>query len=169
MNFPDKQCNPALARAYNARATALMEEIVDFLQIHYRTSNREEPYWKAVRRDTKLSDWLRERMELWQCRFPDMDDTGSHTLFDFSNFIYALLPKGYFAKIHPPLENSIRREDWQAYGRELNDRVTKMLNSLPSHYELLTAIRAGVSSPKKESRTSIGTFGQPEAPVFVRG
>ena len=40
MNFPDKQCNPALARAYNARATALMEEIVDFLQIHYRTSNR---------------------------------------------------------------------------------------------------------------------------------
>ena len=31
-----------------------------------------------------------------------MDDTGSHTLFDFSNFIYALLPKGYFAKIHPP-------------------------------------------------------------------
>ena len=52
MNFPDRDCNPTLAKAYNARSTALMEEIVDYLQIIYATSNRTEPYWVAVREQT---------------------------------------------------------------------------------------------------------------------
>jgi flavin-dependent dehydrogenase len=149
MNFPDKNCSPALAKAYNSSSTALMEEIVNFLQLFYRTSNREEPYWEAVRKETRLSDWLREMMELWRCRFPDLDDAHSHRLFDFSNYIYILYPKGYFANVFAPLEDSISVEDWQNYGRALNYEVARLVKSLPSHYELLTAIRAGTAGPKK--------------------
>lgn len=160
MNFPDRQCNPALAKAYNERSTALMEEIVDFLQLFYRTSNREEPYWQAVRRDTKLSDWLSDKLELWRCRFPDLDDTHNNNLFDFSNYIFVLYPKGYFANIQSPLEGSIRREDWQAFGQELKTNVTKLINTLPSHYELLTHIRAAGAAPKNELKMPPGVFAQ---------
>jgi tryptophan halogenase len=160
MNFPDKQCNPALAKAYNALSTSLMNEIIDFLQINYRTSNREEPYWQAVRTETKLSDELRDKLELWRCRFPDLNDTSHHNLFDFSNYIYVLSPKGYFAKIHSPLEASIRREDWQAFGQELKAKTTKLINILPAHYELLTSIRNGGSAPKNELRLPAGAFAQ---------
>ena len=154
MNFPDKNCNPALAKAFNARSTSLMEEIVNFLQLNYRTSNREEPYWQAVRNDTMLSDWLREMMDLWQCRFPDLDDANGHSLFDFSNFTYVLYPRGYFAKIQPPLDGSIRLEDWQAYGRNLKTNITNLINTLPSHYELLTHIRERGSLSRNELRLS---------------
>jgi Tryptophan halogenase len=145
MNYPDTQCSPALAKAYNARVTALMEEIVDFLQLVYVTSNRTEPYWVAVREEARLSDWLREKLELWRFRFPDLNDTLKNMLFDSSNFLYVLYPKGYFAKTHSPLDRLTRLEDWQAFGRELKEITAKHLRTLPSHYDLLTNIRASAS------------------------
>jgi tryptophan halogenase len=162
MNFPDKQCSPALAKAYNAYSTDLISEIIDFLQVNYRTSNREEPYWRAVQHDTVLSDWLREKLELWQVRYPDMDDTHDFYLFDFSNFIYVMYSKGYFAKIRPPLDSSVRREDWQAYGRDLNSKLSKLLAILPSHYELLTSIRAKASSRNGHAPVPLPAFVQNE-------
>ena len=150
MNFPDKEYSPALAKAYNARSTALMEEIVDFLQALYLTSNRTEPYWVAVREETRVSDWLCEKLELWQHRFPDLDDTHKNVLFDFSNFIYVMLPKGYFANIRSPLERIIRFDDWKAFGQRLDAEQTRLLATLPSHYDLLTSIRATTSRPEYE-------------------
>jgi hypothetical protein len=119
-----------------------MEEIVDFLQLNYRTSNRPEPYWRAAREETRLSDWLQEKMQLWRIRFPDFDDTYKNVLFSFQSFIYTLLPKNYFANVKAPLNDTIRREDWQAYGRNLHTNVNSMMGSLPSHHQLLTALRA---------------------------
>jgi tryptophan halogenase len=156
MNFPDKQCSPALAKAYNERATALIEEIIDFLQINYLTSNRREPYWAAIREETRRSDWLLEKMELWQHRYPDLDDTYGKLLFDFSNFIYTLYPKGYFAKIHAPLENTIRLDDWKNFGQQLNKDVNTLTASLPSHYDLLTHIRSAGSLKSTDLRNSLG-------------
>jgi tryptophan halogenase len=159
MNFPDKQCSPPFANAYNARSTALNADIIDFLQVLFRTSNREEPYWQAVRKDTKLSDWLQDKLELWRYRLPDLDDTYDKRLFDFSNYIYVLYPKGYFANIVGPIEGSIRHEHWQGYGRALKGEVAKLMNRLPSHYELLTAIRTGRSAPKNALRMPLGNAG----------
>jgi hypothetical protein len=68
MNFPDKQCSPALAKEYNARAAQLTEEILDFLQMIYVTSNRTEPYWIAVREETRRSEWLRDKLEVWRLK-----------------------------------------------------------------------------------------------------
>jgi hypothetical protein len=157
MNFPDKQCSPALAKAFNQRSTTLIEEIIDFLQVNYLTSNRAEPYWAAFRQETQRSDWLREKMELWQYRYPDYDDTYGKALFDFSNYIYALYPKGYFSKIHPALENTIRLEDWKKFGQELTKNVNKLVATLPSHYDLLTHIRSAGSLKSTNLRSSLGS------------
>jgi tryptophan halogenase len=160
MNFPDKHCSPALAQAYNERSSALMEEIVDFLQVNYRTSNREEPYWKAVRTETRLSDWLKFKLELWRHRLPDLDDTWDRRLFDFGNYIYALSPKGYFSDIKFPLDGSVRADHWQAFGRDLKTKVKKMSDTLPGHYELLKAIRATAAGAKNNSQLPVGIFAQ---------
>lgn len=148
MNFPDRDCSPALANAYNSCSTALMEEIVDFLQLHFFTSNREEVYWKAYRSETKLSDWLADKLELWKYRFPDLDDTHNNNLFDFSSYIYVLAPKGHFAKFKSPLDATLRVEDWQAYGREVRRKGDTLLKILPNHYDLLRAIGSEVFSRK---------------------
>jgi len=167
MNFPDKQCSPALAKAYNACSAALLEEIVDYLQMTYATSNRPEPYWLAAR-ETPRSDWLRDKMELWRLRFPDMDDTYEARLFGWSTYIIVLLSSGYLAKAHSPLENAIRFEDWQAYGQNLKSQVTNLLPKLPSHYELLTAIRAGTSKPAHEFGLPAGPPGRTDLLALLR-
>lgn len=167
MNFPDKGCSPSLARAYNSTMTALVEEVFDFLQLHYVTSNREDPYWRAVR-ETKLSDWLSEKMELWRYRLPDLDDTHKNVLFDFSNYIFALMPKGYFAKAHSPLDETVRFEDWQDYGRSINAKANQFLNILPSHFDLLTAIRERRSHPQSELRLPADLLGNVGTPFFGR-
>jgi tryptophan halogenase len=160
MNFPDKHCSPALAKAYNARSTSLMEEIVDFLQLNYLTSNRTEPYWVAAREETRRSDWLRDKLELWHNRFPDLDDTHKNALFDFSNFIYVLYPKGYFANAYSPVERMIRQEDWQAFGSNLKTTTTRLLGTLPSHYDLLTHIRAAKPARTDAINLPIGNLGR---------
>jgi tryptophan halogenase len=152
MNFPDKQCSPALAKAYNARATRLIEEIVDFLQMVYVTSNRTEPYWIAVREETRRSEWLRDRLELWRCRVPDLDDSYDATLFEHSNYTYVLYPRGYFAKLDSPLSGSILPDHWKAFGQDLKQQITTLLAALPSHYDLLTNIRALRPLPSPQLR-----------------
>lgn len=158
MNFPDKQCNPALAKAFNDRSSALMEEIVDFLQLNYVTSNRSDPYWMAVRKEGRLSDWLRDKLELWRLRLPDLDDTNKNMLFDFANMIYALYPKGYFAKTDTPLERLAASEDWKAYGQDLKAKIARLQSVLPSHYDLLTHIRASKSTSLNNPRVARGAF-----------
>jgi flavin-dependent dehydrogenase len=146
-NFPNKDCNPALAKAYNACSTALMEEIVDYLQINYITSNRKEPYWVAVREQTRRSEWLQDKMELWRVRFPDFDDSYEKRLFSYFQYTYVLLSSGYLANVRFPLEHAIRIEDWQAFGRDLKAQAAKLSATLPSHYDLLTNIREQRSAP----------------------
>src|ERR1051325_10487993 len=151
MNFPDKQCDPNLAKAYNACSTGLIEEIVDYLQISYLTSNRAEPYWVAVR-ETPPSEWLREKMELWRQRLPDLDDTYSNRLFSLFQYVYVLVSSDCLAKARFPLDDAIRLEDWRAFGRDLKGQVNRHLATFPSHYELLTQIRNSENAPAKLSR-----------------
>lgn len=152
MNFPDKQCSPVLAKAYNARAAALIEEIVDFLQMTYATTHRPEPYWTAVREEVSFSDWLRDRVELWRHRFPDGYDTLTNKLFGDGTYLMLLLSKGFLGNAYFPLEGAIRFEDWMAYGQSLKAQTNQLLATLPSHYELLTSIRAGAARPSQSLR-----------------
>ena len=168
MNFPNKQCSPALAKAYNARSSGLMEEIVDYLQAIYVSSNRTDPYWAAAREESSRSDWLRDKLELWRLRLPDLDDTYNNTLFSFSTYVNVLLSNGYLAKVRFPLDQLIRLDDWKAYGQNLKAELTKVLPILPSHYELLTAIRAEGSKPRNELGIPIGAFGQNDPLELLR-
>jgi len=145
INFPDKQCSPEFANAFNSRAASLMEEIVDFLQVLFVTTNRTEPYWLAAREETRRSDWLKEKLALWRRRFPHPEDTYENRLFDFGLYTFSLYPRGYFAKIHPPLEGSIKLQDWNGFGQHLQAQVQQLLRMLPSHHDLLTSIRASPS------------------------
>src|SRR5262249_184843 len=138
-------------------STALMEEIVDYLQTIYITSNRTEPFWLAAREETPRSEWLREKMELWRLRFPDLDDLYDNRIFSLFQYTWVLLSSGYLAKVRFPLEDSIRIEDWQAFGRDLKNQIARHSAMLPSHYELLTHIR---TAPPDLSRVLAAAIGR---------
>ncbi len=151
-HFPDRTASPALASRYNALMTGLYEEIRDFIQMHYYTSNRSEPYWVAAR-EAPLPDTLRERLELWRVRLPDDTDSRPNSLFKYWNYTVVMQPKGFFKGLRFPLDGSLSRDHWDKFGRDLEAYKRELMRVLPDHYELLTDIRSykpvTASAPRK--------------------
>jgi tryptophan halogenase len=62
--LPERDCNDALRRAYNARMAAVYDEVRDFIVLHYLLSEREEPFWRDAR-NVPLPDTLRESLAVY--------------------------------------------------------------------------------------------------------
>jgi tryptophan halogenase len=145
-HFPDKECSPALANRYNHLINTLYGEIRDFIQTHYLTSNRPEPFWKAAR-NVPLSETLEANLDLWQHRLPEAVDLRSNTLFTNWNYIFVLAQKDFFKGKTFPLEGSITPGPWRQFSRSLQEEVAHFKRTLPKHYDLLAAIRNEGSVP----------------------
>lgn len=158
-HLPDRQVNPAFAQRYNKLMESLHDEVRDFIVSHYYTSNRPEPFWHASRSDIVVPDSLQENLDLWRHALPSSTDTSGCRLFNYWNYTYTLLPKGYFEGRHFPLEGATSRSHWDRFGARLAQTKAEMLPVLPNHYDLLTHIREGASAPAAKA-------GPP--PEFVR-
>ena len=148
MNFPTKAFEPVLAQQYNALISNLYETIRDFVQLHYLSSNRFEPYWRTVRSDMKISDTLHSRMDLWRHRLPEEYDTRGDPIFAYWSYIYILQPKGYFRSRGYAIDPAITQADWNIYCRGLERFKQESLASLPDHYEMIRAIRSNAPLPR---------------------
>jgi len=110
---------------YNDEVGAIMDNIRDFIALHYITDRRDTPFWQAVA-ETPLPESLEKNLRMWKTRMPTTDDMTSYTrkvlfneynyaivmhglgLFDNSKILqqYEMMPDG--AKQH--VENSIQHK-----------------------------------------------------------
>lgn len=83
----------AIADRYNANFNERWSRIRDFLQLHYRMSQRRDTaYWRAVTEEVPLSDRLTHLLEEWKYRDPVLNDFGHHMeLFPPASYLYILL------------------------------------------------------------------------------
>ena len=94
------------------------------------------------------------------------DTPGNHLFNDWS-YLFCLYGKGYFDGIEFPAEGSVNRADWSEYTRQLDAAKHRLVQGLPSHRDLMTAIRR---EPAPAGRS--GTVGLPGAalrPVISSG
>jgi tryptophan halogenase len=140
--FPDKTFNPTVIKRYNELTNSMYNEILDFITMHYYTSNRTDtPFWVAHREDINISDSLRENLELWKHNLPSETDIRGAVLFNHESYKDMLYGKGYFDNVHFPIEAVLEKEDWVNYSRNLEKEKQAAIQHLPSNYELLTHIR----------------------------
>ena len=96
--FPD-QGRPAalMAARFNASMTALFEEILDFINLHYCLSRRHDTaFWQEVQRAEHTTPRLRERLRLWRHKpvsARDFDET--LRLFSPQSYEFILYGMGY--------------------------------------------------------------------------
>jgi flavin-dependent dehydrogenase len=140
-NFPDRAVNPVLAERYNDEMGELFRNIVDFILLHYRTANRDEPFWRAAREDSRLTDSLAEKLEQWRCVLPSERDVPRTNLFASWSFIYVLYEKGWFDGVSFPLEGSLDKAGWDSFQRQMTEIRRTLRETLPGHYEFLKALR----------------------------
>ena len=142
--FPDASFPPVLAERYNQRTAQLFDEIIDYIVLHYRLSNRSDtPYWRAQREEIEVPDTLAENLRIWKHTLPVRGDLRSTNFFDPGTYTAALFGKGFYAggELHP--ERDLAAGEWAALTRTIDQAHRRALAALPGHRALLTAIHEG--------------------------
>ena len=83
---------------YNKEVGAIMDNIRDFIALHYISPRRDTPFWQAVAQ-MPLPESLENNLAMWKDRMPtadDLTDTTKKVLFNEYNFAIVLHGLGLF-------------------------------------------------------------------------
>ncbi len=132
--FPDRGFNPANIDAYNRLTSMQMEQVRDFIILHYVANERPEPFWRRVAA-MDIPDSLRLKIDLFRSngrlfRFED-------ELFSENSWIAVLLGQGIMPAHWDPLVDTID----PALVRHNLDRLrtvfARAADAMPSHGDFI--------------------------------
>jgi hypothetical protein len=92
--------NNETIKTYNKLFDSMMDNIRDFIILHYMTKKTNTNFWKDVS-NIKIPNSLEERLKIWKHRLPvdeDFEDYSEWRIFKPSNFIYMLSAINFFDK-----------------------------------------------------------------------
>lgn len=152
--WPDADFSETVIDKFNEVMEDLQLEVRDFISLHYRLNNRDDPYWRAARTDMRISDELAGNFERWRRTAPSDRDHPDALLFpDVSNQI-CLFGKGFYdvdtdmaarPEIHADgplnLESFANPETWSRFSEHLLAQKKRLVAQLPDHRALVTTIR----------------------------
>lgn len=157
--WPDTDFSPAVAGQFNKVMQTLQDEVRDFICLHYRLGNRQEPYWLAARNDLKTPEGLAEDLERWRMTLPNERDHPEAQLFPNQSYQYCLFGKGFYDADGDPaarpdlsaapqlsLEAFSSPLDWARFSEFLLAQKQKMVAELPDHRALVAAIRGSAET-----------------------
>jgi tryptophan halogenase len=131
--------------SYNKSFTNIMENIRDFIVLHYMTNKTESDFWKDLV-DSEIPDSLGQKLEIWHNKLPipeDFNDTSDYALFRHDNFTVVMDGLNLFNKdaIKQEYENSY--DDIKADADETIKKHLEFEKSVEtfSHKEVISLIR----------------------------
>lgn len=139
--------NEEVIEKYNIKFREIVENIRDFIVLHFVCPRRDTEFWRKVA-DTKLPETLEKNLKIWKHRLPIEDDIAGfngYNLFRALHFLLVLHGLNLFDK------ESIQRE-FYSIGVDLQTDAARLANELSfsnrleqeetlTHKEMLTLIR----------------------------
>ncbi len=156
--FPDKSLNPSLREKFNERIAYMMDDVRDFIVLHYCTTYREDtPFWKANKFDLKIPDSLQTLIEIYKAgspiKIPYTTEFGYNQSFDAgfdrfwtnSNYLAILAGMNYLPDSILPIlrhkQDSIDKAE--IIFNSVQATTKTLLEELPSHYAYICNLYAG--------------------------
>ncbi|MBL7726984.1 MAG: tryptophan 7-halogenase [Dinghuibacter sp.] len=153
--FPNKTIDPVLREKFNERVAYMVEDVKDFIVMHFVTSPREDTaYWRANKHEAKIPDSLKQILALQKAGIPIRKsyannemlyasfEAGFDRFWTNSNYQCVLAGVNYLPDGYLPLLN--HRGDIVQKGeqliRSIQSRSSKMVKALPTQYEYLSSI-----------------------------
>ncbi len=123
----------ALSKSFNKRMNRLYDEVVEYLNLHYCLTNRDDTdFWVDVQKSEHILSELRDKLALWKVKPVSQADFGSNNhLFPVTSYEYILYGMGFkptnlpFTSKKPP---------------NISHPVKLGLSKLPTHQELIDRI-----------------------------
>ncbi len=92
VHFPTRECPEPLAESYNGAMGRLYEHILEFIVLHYCTTQREDTeFWRANKHNIDIPERLKAQLETWRYRAPNaFDNESGFDFFHHTSFHYVL-------------------------------------------------------------------------------
>ncbi len=140
--FPDSDFAPVLAKRYNDRTEAFYDEVVEYIALHYRRSQRtDSEYWRIQREEMRIPDRLRENLELWRETLPVRADVLPTNYFDHNTYTAALFGTGFYPGASLKPGRVIDRGEWENTKAMIEQTHRGALAGLPKHRALVERLR----------------------------
>jgi tryptophan halogenase len=132
--MPDKRFNPAERSTYNRLTALQIEQVRDFIILHYNANERPEPFWQQ-RRLMEIPDSLRERIELFRSkgrifRFED-------ELFGEANWLSVLLGQGIEPSAWDPMVDALDTAEAARRVAGMRRAIRETALRLPTHQDYI--------------------------------
>ena len=148
--FPDRDCDPALSRRFNTVFGGDMDDIKDFLILHYHaTHDKPEPLWEHCRHMT-LPDTLLAKEAHYRRAGRLM--LGTDDLFRDASWLAVLNGQGIHAQDYNPLADALDAAANRAQLQQIADVVARAAPTLPKHDAAIAQIMGAAEVPRVASR-----------------
>lgn len=138
--FPDRDCDQRLAAEFNRLFSLDMDNIKDFLILHYHaTEGRTEPLWEYCR-NMPIPDSLAGRIEDFRRSGRLM--LGSDELFKETSWVAVLLGQGIESAGYHPLADTLDSDLNAAQLAQIEQVIARSAPTLPLHEKILMSIVA---------------------------
>jgi tryptophan 7-halogenase len=133
--FPTGDYSPSLVKKYNDEARFEIEEVRDFIILHYKaTARSDSAFWNTCR-EMAVPESLMERLELFissgRVRY-DQKET-----FTDSSWVSVLLGQGLVPKDYNPIVDIITQADLGKYIKRVKMDISTATDSMPKHEEYI--------------------------------
>ena len=135
--FPAVGIDPAEVRQFNNETTAEIEQIRDFIILHYKVTQRgDSPYWRACR-DMDIPDSLAHKIELFSSNARAVRD--NNEMFRERSWAAVLLGQGSKPVGYHPFVDNLSDAQLANLVSEIRTNVQRIVASSPAHGEFLEA------------------------------
>ena len=116
---------------FNDQQFADMEQIRDFLVLHYKvTQRRDSPFWRHCA-DMAIPNSLEQKIELFR-------ETGrvfrkNEELFAENSWVQVMMGQGIMPETYHPIAAKLQPDELEKFLSMLRDNVTKTVAALPTH------------------------------------
>jgi len=153
-HFPEKDMDPRLQDHFNERVAFMVDDIRDFIVMHYAITNREDSaFWRTCKEELPLSDTLKETLDLYMSGVPVKLSYSGEAIYKHfdasfdrfwtnSNYLAILVGMGKVPDRAMPLLSYKKEALAQAESRfnQIQIEGQRLVQALPSHREYLDNI-----------------------------
>ena len=134
-SFPFDGVHDALVRRYNALAQTEIEQVRDFIILHYHLTGRDDSaFWRTCR-DMDVPETLAQRIALFR------DDAqvfqSADELFRVDSWLQVMLGQRLRPRAHHQLGRLVRREQLRTALADLKGNIAQAVAQMPKHQEFL--------------------------------
>jgi tryptophan halogenase len=138
--FPDKDFSQVEIDAYNREADREIENVRDFVLLHYKLTEREDtPFWKHCK-NMSVPDTLQRRMDMFKAH--GRISIGPEEFFSYPSWLSVLHGQGLRPQALVPQAMAFPEKEIVGYMKFLKKQVDAAVGPMPTHAEYLSAFCA---------------------------